>query len=388
MKKINIYIFLLLVSTSAMSQGICDSLIFMKCQKNSITLSDTDQKKISKALESGSLRIVHIGDSHLQAAFFTEKVKQRLYQYFQQDVLIASPGFIFPFAMAQTNNPFYFKVDYTGIWTRTRNVDDILNAPVGISGITVSTKSPLAEIKIRMENQKYPYKSKYWFDRIILLHSQDSSFKILANDNPGLKFKFGTSWNFQNNIDSVKFTLTNVDTANNIDLYGLILEQKNSIVQYHTIGVNGSEAESYLKCTLFEDHLKLLNPTLIILSLGTNEAYSKDFTKEDFILNFTNLISKLHNTNPDAVLIVTVPNDHFKDGQPNKNVAIIRESIFNLSNYFSFGIWDFYEIMGGEGSINEWHKKQLAADDKLHFNRKGYELQGELFFNALINILN
>jgi lysophospholipase L1-like esterase len=387
MKIISLHIILLLVSISAMSQSICDSLSFIKCQKNNITLSDAEQKKISNAIESGSLRIVHIGDSHLQAAFFTEKVKQRLSQYFQNDNLIASPGFIFPFTMAQTNNPFYFKVDFTGTWTRTRNVDDLLNAPVGISGITVSTKSPYSEIKIKMENQKYPYKSKYWFDRVILLHSQDNSLKIFANDNPGQKTRLGTSWDFQKSIDSVKFIISNADTAKNIDLHGFILEQKGAKVQYHTIGVNGSMAKSYLKCTLFDDHLNMLNPTIVILSLGTNEAYAKDFTKEDFIFNFTNLISKIHNTNPDAVLIVTVPNDHFKDGQPNKNVAIIRESIFNLSNYFSFGIWDFYEIMGGEGSINEWHKKQLAADDKLHFNRKGYELQGELFYQALVNII-
>ena len=41
--------------------------------------------------------------------------------------------------------------------------------------------------------------------------------------------------------------------------------------------------------------------------------------------------------------------------------------------------------MGGYGSILDWFKKGLTAKDKLHFSRKGYELQGELLYRALQN---
>jgi len=221
-----------------------------------------------------------------------------------------------------------------------------------------------------------------------VLHNIDSTFKVLANDTSGEKNKNGTRWNFNHPVDSIEFTIHNSDTAKSVELYGIILEKSSSFVQYHTIGVNGSMAKSYLRCTLFDNHLQLLNPNLVIISLGTNEAYGKDFTKEDFILNFTNLISKIHNSLPEAVILITTPNDHLKDGLPNKNVEIVRESIYHLRAYFSFGIWDFYDIMGGPESILEWHKKQLAAQDRLHFNRKGYEIQGELFVNALINLFN
>jgi len=388
MRKISLIIFLLFISSSAFCQGICDTLNFINCQKNVIQIPDNELTKIKYAISSGSLRIIHIGDSHLQAAFLSEKIKQQLFQRFQNNNAIASPGFIFPFSMAQTNNPFFFKVDYSGSWIKTRNVDEFLNSPVGISGITVSSEFPDMEIKIKLENQKYSYKSKYFFDRVLLLHNTDCSIKILANSKPGKIDRLGTTWNFDNPIDSVMFAITSSDTTRKFELYGIILELQNSLLQYHTIGVNGSMAKSYLKCTLFEDHLSLLNPNLVIVSLGTNEAYGKDFSQDDFILNFTNLLSKIHNSNPDAAIIITIPNDHFKDGIPNPNVEIVRESVYHLSNYFSFGIWDYYEIMGGAGSINEWHKKKLAADDRLHFSKKGYEIQGELFFNAFINMLN
>ncbi|MGE0090034.1 MAG: GDSL-type esterase/lipase family protein [Bacteroidales bacterium] len=386
--KTSLIFFLLFINLSAFCQSICDTLGFINCQKNSIQITESEKEKIKQALDSGSLRIVHIGDSHLQAAFLSEKIKQLLNQNLQNKSNIASPGFIFPFSMAQTNNPFFFKIDYSGSWTRTRNVDEFLNSPIGISGITVSSKSPNMEIKIKMENRKFTYKSKYFFDKAVLLHNTCGTATIMANNCEGIADEHGTTWTFEAPIDSIVFSLINSDTTKQIDLYGIILELKNSPIQYHTIGVNGSMAKSYLKCELFEDHLSLLNPNLVIVSLGTNEAFSKDFSRDDFILNFTNLLSKIHNSNPDAAIIITIPNDHFKDGLSNQQVGIVRECIYHLSNYFSFGIWDYYEIMGGTGSINDWHKKKLAADDRLHFNRKGYEIQGELFFDAFINMLN
>ncbi len=43
--------------------------------------------------------------------------------------------------------------------------------------------------------------------------------------------------------------------------------------------------------------------------------------------------------------------------------------------------------MGGENSIHEWYKKGLTGEDKLHFKRIGYEIQGELFAKALIDLI-
>lgn len=378
----------LFMSLSAFCQGICDTIGFINCQKNNIQIAESEKEKIKQVINTGSLRIVHIGDSHLQAAFFSEKIKQLLNQNLQNNNSIASPGFIFPFSMAQTNNPFFYKIDYSGSWARTRNVDEFLNSPVGISGITVSSKTQKMDVKIRLENQKYPYKSKYFFDKAVVLHNTCSTTTIIANNTKGITDEHGTTWTFETPIDSIVFSITNSDTTKQIDLYGIILELQNALVKYHTIGVNGSMAKSYLKCELFENHFALLNPNLVIVSLGTNEAFSNDFSRDDFILNFTNLLSKIHNSNPEAAIIITIPNDHYKDGVPNKNVELVRESIYHLSNYFTFGIWDYYEIMGGTGSINEWHRKKLAADDRLHFNRRGYEIQGELFFEAFINMLN
>jgi len=56
----------------------------------------------------------------------------------------------------------------------------------------------------------------------------------------------------------------------------------------------------------------------------------------------------------------------------------------DLAGELDCGVWDFYSVMGGLNSIWVWNRFGLANRDHIHFTRKGYELQGDLFFNAFL----
>ena len=47
--------------------------------------------------------------------------------------------------------------------------------------------------------------------------------------------------------------------------------------------------------------------------------------------------------------------------------------------------WDLRSIMGGKNSVLNWFKLKLAATDKLHYTKAGYELQAQLLIKALLN---
>jgi len=47
-------------------------------------------------------------------------------------------------------------------------------------------------------------------------------------------------------------------------------------------------------------------------------------------------------------------------------------------------LWDFYEVMGGAGSIDRWVSDSLASVDKIHLNTRGYGFQASLFFQSLL----
>jgi hypothetical protein len=40
--------------------------------------------------------------------------------------------------------------------------------------------------------------------------------------------------------------------------------------------------------------------------------------------------------------------------------------------------------MGGYGAMGKWYAMKLSARDRVHYTGKGYQIQGDLFYNALM----
>ena len=120
------------------------------------------------------------------------------------------------------------------------------------------------------------------------------------------------------------------------------------------------------------------------MSLGTNDAYHPLFDSADFSNNLAILIDKIELALPNATVLLTIPGDHLvSKTSPNLKLLQVKDAIFDLAIKKSCCVWDFHSIMGGEGSIRLWNSIGLTAPDYLHFNAKGYQLQGELLFEAL-----
>lgn len=373
---------------SLKSQEMSDSLSFINYNQNSIE----NTKCIANSLflqkiqsPDKIINIVHIGDSHLQAGFLTEEIKQKLFNFLQEKNN-ASPGFIFPYTIAETNNPFFFKVNFTGNWTYCKNVDQEKTCKLGLSGITLQTTDSIATIKIAMQNSRSNQLTKYSFDKIKILHNQNEQASILVN---GLTTQWENGYSIadlKDENDSVVIEITQIK-GSVFDLYGIIPEKSNSRLNYHTIGVNGATAQSYLKCDYFSDHLKLLNPDLVIISLGTNEAYAEDFNPLQHEFIFRDLLLQIIDLSHVPILCITA-NDHQKDrSYHNTNVALVNENIKKVCLEQDLAYWDFYSIMGGENSILDWYNKGLTGEDKLHFKKSGYQIQGDLFVKALIKLI-
>jgi len=394
MLKTNIFILLTIATLTVKSQSLCDTLPFIDCSKNIINANNNSNIKNLvhkfKALEidnSNPIQIIHIGDSHLQAGFLTEKIKQELFKEYLENDSAAASGFIFPYTIAQTNNPYYYKIDYSGNWTYCKNIDAEKSCHLGLSGITIKTNDSLTFISIKMNNEKYNKPQKYFFDRIKVFHNQDSSFSIKANEQ-NLNWENGYSVAQLDKLsDSILINISIGDTTKSFELYGIILENSNSKINYHTIGVNGATAQSYLKCEYFSKQLSVINPDLIVISLGTNEAYDEGFLMLEHEYIIKDLILQIKDIAPKSTIIFITPNDHIKENKSNPRVKLVRNNIIKICNEFGLCCWDLYDIMGGNNSMEDWHKKGLTGNDKLHFRKRGYEIQGELFVQALIELL-
>lgn len=343
----------------------------------------TYQRLFSKfdSLEGGehtSLTIVHIGDSHLQAGYLSEKIKAQLYQHFSPTDTILSPGLVFPYTLAHTNNPYYYKSEGEGHWQGFRNIQQDLPVPLGITGISLLTDT-VSRVTISFRNTSRT--NQYAFNRISVLGQGEA---LLETGTPEPKsFVPGEQLALNASFDSIELTVKPLDDTAFV-LQGLLMEYTPASIHYHTIGINGAQAKSYLQCNDLSKQLKALNPDWVIVSLGTNEAYSEEFDADSIETALENFIGIIDEVTPNSAKLLCTPNDHLdRNQQPNSNVGPVIAIQSAIARKHGWALWDFYKLMGGEGSIYNWASDSLTARDKIHFNRLGYERQGELFYEAL-----
>ncbi len=331
----------------------------------------------------GRYNIVHFGGSHLQAAIYTEQLKQRLNEQFYG--IVRSVGYVFPFKIAKTNHPVYYRSRYTGHWTYCKNVKKKKDCRLGVGGISAVTTDSVATVTI------YPVMNPevFRFDMVSLLYDVPDSVTYSVRINGEERVLDGSGvlrLRFDDLQDSLVFALKKEDsTAGFFRLYGFVLDKSGAGIMYSSIGINGAATYSFLKCERFEQDLKELMPDLVILSLGTNDGYGKGYSDNIYYANIDSLVERIRMVNPDCQILLTVPNDdYYKRRYPNRNTARQESTILKIAKDKDFMVWDLYKIMGGYGSSMTWYRAGLMKYDRIHFTPQGYRLKGDLFFAAFM----
>jgi len=189
--------------------------------------------------------------------------------------------------------------------------------------------------------------------------------------------------------DTLNLLISRSDSLKAFTLFCLSLDIDDPGITYNAIGVNGAMLKSYLHCSLFGEQLKSLKPDWIIISIGTNEGNTRNFDAASYRSEYIRMIDLIRNIVPEAALLLTVPNDSYLNKRYiNNNTAVMRDIIYDLAKEHVCGVWDFYSIMGGLNSAKQWYTGGLMAKDHIHFNKAGYLLKGDLFFNAFLTSWN
>ena len=337
--------------------------------------------------DTTTINILQMGDSHMQAGFYSNEIRKNLHNYFSNDTL-ANLGFIFPYSAAKTNNPGHYKVESSGRWFSCKAVERKPCSHLGLSGINLKTRDTLAKLKIKIRDYfpylDYPVKKAEFF-----CNYPDSVYNMSINGQniQNRRNKNTVQIRFEEPTDSIFLEVRRKETRDSswFRLSGIVINHKENGINYHGIGVNGATVNSYLKCDLLPIHLKRLQPDWVIISLGTNEAYSRSFAGERFYNDLTKLIGIIQQHTNDAWILLTIPGHALREGKyKNPNNAQARNQIIRAANDYDCGYWDFYSIMGDTDAINKWSKENLTASDKLHLKKAGYQLKANLFFDAFL----
>lgn len=367
-------------------------------------------------LEAGrqrTINVVHIGDSHIQADWFSGEVRRLMQRRFGT----AGRGLVFPYALARTNSPGDIHTTSNVSWHIDRVISANNQLPIGLSGITLRTYRPDFSLKLQVDDAPG---LDYRFNKVTVFTGSDPDhYDLLASTEPiamePLRDALGEGpvtavartpggndlfpiTLAARSINHYTSTIYLPELTHHIylqawpdlpqqrqaTLYGLVLENFNaSGILYHTIGVNSAQYRHYAEADIFAEQLQALAPDLVIISLGTNESVGY-FSEKRFFQQVDDLVNDIETYLPHTAIVFTTPPDAYYRGRLNANVNLCRKVLLDYAFDNDLACWDLYAVMGGTNSVDQWYQAGLAGRDRLHFTKSGYELQGQLLFEAIM----
>lgn len=339
-----------------------------------------------EVLGNNQIKILHIGDSHIQADVFTNYIRLFLGDVFYN--LIGPPSPLLPYHLYKSNTPESYKIHVNGNWFAKgllahRNENSLL----GYTAVKNDSCSSVIMLKINQKALPNTY-----FKRVMFFLS-DSSSKLLQSDIIESKkiSKFNDSifvhtLQLKYDIDTMKLILCREKDTSLLKFYGCVVNNDYPGIVYHSIGYNGAKAEHYL-FTNIDEYIRFYQYDWIIISLGTNDCFS-NFDSMAVVLAYRKLIQKIRQTNENVPILLTTVMEHYKKKKINSNVKTMNYIIRYIAESENCALWDLYCVTGGENSINKWYAHNYTKHDKIHLNNRGYLLLAKLFVSAFINSYN
>lgn len=352
-------------------------------------------------LKDQVISVLHLGDSHIQAGFFPAAVATRL----QKDFGNAGRGWVFPFTLASTNGPSDYRWNSARIWDTQRIVDRSLSEAPGPGGIEITTRQNNISLQFdgkdgdAMDNTVKKATLLYWGGADATVVAGGAEVAVQQVPVPGESLKLtDATLTFNNAVNSFSANwLTQPGT--NFHFYGALLQNGHPGILYSAIGINGAMYQHYNdNSSTLVSQMMILQPQLIIISLGTNEAYGAVSTS-GMLASIDRTVTTIKEQNPNAAVLLTTPAAssvatrkayRHKQGKryvtwykvsyhPNANVVVMRNAILQYAREHQLAAWDFYEQNRGMTAAfsGGW------AADHIHFNVRGYTLQGSLLYDAI-----
>jgi len=324
------------------------------------------------------LRILHIGDSHIQADFFTGETRRLLSAWLSDEH--TSRGFTFPFQVAGSNNPDDYNFTSFGEWRVNKFSDTTEKMNLGVTCIALTTFDPSVKLTVKLNPKDQRFQR---FNILGIFYSSNGMPVVPAPTVESQLIEKGdgfVAYLLNQPMDSVTVEMVgDFNGSDQFSLFGFDLQNSRSKLVYHAAGVNGADSRTHLRSQNFTHSLLRINPQVVIISLGTNDAFSNAFNLQTFASNLELLVSQIQQVLPQSLIILTTPGDHLVNRErSNEALEHVQTEIYRIAGDLNCGVWDFYQVMGGYGSIHKWAEMGLCANDMIHLNRKGYRLQGAI----------
>ncbi|MHA8093580.1 GDSL-type esterase/lipase family protein [Aquirufa lenticrescens] len=344
------------------------------CHSCNVIRRDSDVAELAPKWKSGTLKVLHLGDSHVQIGHFSSEIKRLLG--------VQQEGIQFPYSLAKSVDGRVLKSKASGRWEGTSILKPSAGWNIGLAGYAVSTRDSTAQITFTLKD------SLARFNQIRVWTNSDSCAMI---PDVGPEFtldKRGQSgnvayWDFKSYTPVSQFTLALQKSASNQDeftLHGVEVLSNVTSIDYQDLGVAGAQF-THLKSrgNVDLDQIELLKPDLLICSFGTNEAYNANWNLATYRQALVEFMQDVKSKSPGTVFLFTSP----PDTRSQKRVPKFQQEVVQTLSDLPAAYYDLNQVMGGFGSSAEWVKNGCFLKDQLHFTKEGYQIQAKLFVLAL-----
>ncbi|KAA2245610.1 hypothetical protein F0L74_06540 [Chitinophaga agrisoli] len=365
---------------------------------------DTALNRFFAALQqadSNVVSVLHLGDSHIQAGYFPEATCAGLQQQFGN----AGRGWVFPFNLAGTNGPDDYRWNSNVRWQPDKVIDRHKDYEPGPGGIVITTQSAAPALSFNGQSGQGPddevHVAELFYDAGtagVHVTAPDAEVAVTPVPYAGTETLSMATLTFQETVQSFQARWDSNGSAP-FHFYGAVLRNGHNGVLYHAIGINGAMYQHYVESSsTLVSQMQALQPQLVIISLGTNEAYS-GLSASAITEQIDNTVRLMREQFPEACFVLTTPPECMRTARrafrkkvgkkyrtyyrisyyPNAAITMVTQQIVSYCRNNGLACWNF-------NAVNRSMKQEFAggwAQDHIHFNARGYQLQGRLLSQAL-----
>jgi len=386
------------------------------------------------------LEILQIGDSHTSADFFSGDLRRLLQQRYGN----GGAGYITAGHPHIGVRSSALKVTASSGWTykgiqKSESPSEFwlsgFNALASEPGetLTFTAESPFVFDSIEIEAQRRPGGGAIG---ISLDGVVQATFDLDAKAVEPLVMRLSPDGIPKDRVRQIEIRTTK-DGA--VSIASVAVYNKQSGVSYNSVGYPGATVDLLNKFdqTLFADGLRRLNPQIVVLSFGTNEASKEDLDPDRYRRNFEKAINKIVSVLPDAKIVLIGPPDGAErashcakpsldaachslpradmpsgelapagtrppdgatpvssktdecDWHPLPKLELVRTIERNIAEQRGFTFWNWASIMPAKCGSHIWATANppLMMPDHVHFTIAGYNKGAEQFLTVLIPVI-
>ena len=376
------------------------------------------------------LAILQIGDSHTAADFFSGEVRRRLQQRYGNGgvgyivagkphvgirsgalKVTASSGWTYR-AIQHSDNPAEF-------WLSGFNAVATARGEV----LTFTSESALVFDSVEIEALRQPDGGAI---DIVMDGAVKGSYDLNGKTAEPLVLRLSPDGAANDRVRQIEIRTRNAGTAS---IASIAIYNRQSGVSYNSIGYPGATVDllNRFDQKLMADDLRRLDPQIVVLAFGTNEAAKANLDPIRYEQNYEKAIGKIKAALPNARIVLIGPPDGAERsshcaGKPGTAAAChatastevssasasgatpeiadcewhtlpkletVRTVERKIAEENGFTYWNWASIMPRECGAHLWANASppLMTADHIHFTVAGYNKSAEQFLHALIPVI-